>query len=209
MVARRSRTVPGARRCRSNTFRAPWRPRLQSCIFFNSQSIAVTVPAGGSAMSPKQVIKDPTDGFIVDEVGAWASEKHERLRKYIDAYRSARDVFAAHGHRRCGLYRFVFGAWPISDRGHRPIYRWQPARCLHGCAAQRNAVFGAPFNDLDRDSVDALRQRIANLGGTANYFSETAEAAVDPIIYALNPAGLHFAFLDPYNLENLPFSIIE
>jgi hypothetical protein len=47
------------------------------------------------------------------------------------------------------------------------------------------------------------------LGGTANYFSETAEAAVDPIIYALNPAGLHFAFLDPYNLENLPFSIIE
>jgi hypothetical protein len=30
-------------------------------------------------MSPKQVIKDPTDGFIVDEVGAWASEKHERL----------------------------------------------------------------------------------------------------------------------------------
>jgi three-Cys-motif partner protein len=29
------------------------------------------------------------------------------------------------------------------------------------------------------------------------------------VIYALNPAGLHFAFLDPYNLESLPFSIIQ
>ncbi len=65
------------------------------------------------------------------------------------------------------------------------------------------------FNDIDRENIDALQRRIANLGGSANYFSETAEVTVDRIIYALNPAGLHFAFLDPYNLENLPFSIIE
>jgi three-Cys-motif partner protein len=64
------------------------------------------------------------------------------------------------------------------------------------------------FNDLDRDNVEALKQRIAALGGSANYHNETAEAAVDQITYALNPTGLHFAFLDPYNLENLPFSII-
>jgi three-Cys-motif partner protein len=36
-----------------------------------------------------------------------------------------------------------------------------------------------------------------------------AGAAVDRIAYALDPSGLHFAFLDPYNLENLPFSIIR
>jgi hypothetical protein len=35
------------------------------------------------------------------------------------------------------------------------------------------------------------------------------EKAVESIIYALNPAGLHFAFLDPYNLESLPFSITQ
>ena len=44
-------------------------------------------------MSSKPVVTDPVDGLIVDEVGAWASEKHERLRKYIDAYRSARALF--------------------------------------------------------------------------------------------------------------------
>jgi hypothetical protein len=36
---------------------------------------------------------DPNDGLVADVVGPWASEKHERLKKYIDAYRSARAMF--------------------------------------------------------------------------------------------------------------------
>lgn len=32
---------------------------------------------------------------------------------------------------------------------------------------------------------------------------------MDDIVRAVNPAGLHFAFLDPFNLEQLPFSVIE
>jgi three-Cys-motif partner protein len=65
------------------------------------------------------------------------------------------------------------------------------------------------FNDLDLENVDALRTRISRAGGAANFYNETAETAVDRVIYALNPSGLHFAFLDPYNLESLPFSIIR
>ena len=33
--------------------------------------------------------------------------------------------------------------------------------------------------------------------------------AVDKIVAAVNPNGLHFAFLDPYNLEGLSFDIIR
>jgi three-Cys-motif partner protein len=65
------------------------------------------------------------------------------------------------------------------------------------------------FNDVHSENVDALRQRMIRLGGSAIYHSEAAASAVDRVIYALNPSGLHFAFLDPYNLENLPFSIVE
>src|ERR1700759_2494519 len=36
---------------------------------------------------------DPTDGLPASVVGPWAAEKHERLRKYIDAYRAARAKF--------------------------------------------------------------------------------------------------------------------
>jgi hypothetical protein len=36
---------------------------------------------------------DPNDNLVTDIVGPWASDKHARLRKYIDAYRSARAKF--------------------------------------------------------------------------------------------------------------------
>src|SRR4051812_11175525 len=65
------------------------------------------------------------------------------------------------------------------------------------------------FNDLNPDNVDALRQRVTRLGSAGTFYNEPAATAVDRVIYALNPLGLHFAFLDPYNLESLPFSIIQ
>jgi hypothetical protein len=36
---------------------------------------------------------DPDDGLIVGEVGPWAKEKYDRLRRYIDAARGARAKF--------------------------------------------------------------------------------------------------------------------
>jgi hypothetical protein len=36
---------------------------------------------------------DPDDGLVADEVGPWATEKHERLKRYIDASRGARMRF--------------------------------------------------------------------------------------------------------------------
>jgi hypothetical protein len=30
------------------------------------------------------------DGLLLDEVGIWAKEKHERLRKYVDITRATR-----------------------------------------------------------------------------------------------------------------------
>jgi three-Cys-motif partner protein len=32
---------------------------------------------------------------------------------------------------------------------------------------------------------------------------------IDRVVDAINPSGLHFAFLDPYNLDDLSFDIIE
>jgi three-Cys-motif partner protein len=55
----------------------------------------------------------------------------------------------------------------------------------------------------------ALKQRLTALGGAAHFYSQSAEVVVDEIVYVLNPTGLHFAFLDPYKLEVLPFSIIR
>ena len=65
------------------------------------------------------------------------------------------------------------------------------------------------FNDIDQDKTDALDARIRAIGGAAVVHNKPANQAIDDIVYALNPSGLHFAFLDPYNLEFLSFDLIE
>jgi len=44
-------------------------------------------------MAKKLIKLDPDDGLIVGEVGPWATEKHDRLRRYIQASRGARAKF--------------------------------------------------------------------------------------------------------------------
>ena len=73
---------------------------------------------------------------------------------------------------------------------------------------------GVPFtaihlNDFDRQNSSAVDARIRALGGAAICYSHPADVAVDKIVAAVNPSGLHFAFLDPYNLEGLSFDIIR
>jgi len=44
-------------------------------------------------MAKKSIKLDPADGLVVGEVGQWAAEKHDRLRKYIQASHGARAKF--------------------------------------------------------------------------------------------------------------------
>jgi three-Cys-motif partner protein len=153
---------------------------------------------------------DPSDGLVADVVGPWASEKHERLRKYIDAYRSVRAKFLPPRGTGGAAYIDLFsGPGRSLVEGTGEFIDGSPVVAYRTAQRSRTRFSDLHFNDIDRDNIDALRQRLSKLGGTANYYSEEASVAVDRIIHALNPAGLHFAFLDPYNLENLPFSIIQ
>jgi three-Cys-motif partner protein len=73
---------------------------------------------------------------------------------------------------------------------------------------------GHPFSemhlsDLEAQNSAALAQRIKTLGGSATSYVGAASVVVDQVMNAINPYGLHLAFLDPFNLAQLPFSIIE
>jgi len=153
---------------------------------------------------------DPTDDLPIDEVGSWALEKHERLKKYIDASRGARRKFlppagtggASYIDLYCGSGKSV-----IRDNGQiidgSPLVAFNCARAVH-----------APFSEIhiadqntERRAAAATRIKLA--GGTANQHQGTALEAVGSVANFINPAGLHFAFLDPYNLQDLPFAVIE
>jgi three-Cys-motif partner protein len=153
---------------------------------------------------------DPSDGLLSDIVGPWASEKHERLRKYVDSYRSARAMFLSPRGDGGASYIELFsgpGRSQVDSGGY--FIDGSPLVAFKAAQSSETKFSELHFNDLDLENVDALRQRITKLGGAAQFYNEPATTAVDRVIYALNPAGLHFAFLDPYNLESLPFSIIQ
>jgi three-Cys-motif partner protein len=73
---------------------------------------------------------------------------------------------------------------------------------------------GVPFSefyiaDAVPEVCHAAAARIGAAGGTPSTEVGKAEQTVRRIVRRLNPYGLHFAFLDPYNLRDLPFSVIE
>jgi three-Cys-motif partner protein len=153
---------------------------------------------------------DPSDGLFADIVGPWASEKHERLSKYVDSYRSARAMFLPPKGTGGAAYIELFsgpGRSLVDGAGY--FIDGSPLVAFKAAQLSGTKFSELHFNDLDSENIDALRQRIAQLGGAAQFYNEAASTAVDRITYALNPTGLHFAFLDPYNLESLPFSIIQ
>jgi three-Cys-motif partner protein len=65
------------------------------------------------------------------------------------------------------------------------------------------------LNDFNSANVVAVEKRMRALGGTPVCYNDVADVAVDKIVAAVKPSGLHFAFLDPYNLEALSFDIIR
>lgn len=161
-------------------------------------------------MAKKLPIFDPDDGLIVGEVGQWAKEKHDRLRRYIDASRGARAKFLPPKGTAGASYIELY-----SGAGRSVIK--DTNQFIEGSAVvafNAGRACGRPFSemhlsDLEAQNSAALVQRIKALGGAATSHVGAASVVVDQVMSAINPYGLHLAFLDPFNLAQLPFSIIE
>jgi three-Cys-motif partner protein len=159
--------------------------------------------------TPRKVV-DPADGLVADEVGYWADEKHERLRRYIDVSRGARAKFLPPKNDGGAAYIELFaGSGRAKIRENGKFVDGSPLVALKAAIASGAQFSELHFNDLDPEKIAALDSRVRAAGRAANIYNDPADQAVDKIVDALNPYGLHFAFLDPFNLDQLPFSIIR
>jgi len=145
------------------------------------------------------------DRLPVSEVGEWTLEKHARLRKYVDAAHGARRRFrgrTSYVDLYCGP-----GRVRVRESGElahgSPLVAWESGG-RHGDQFAEFAIA-----DHDPASVEAAKQRLEDRGARVRAYAGRAEDVVGRIVEGLDPYGLHFAFLDPYNLDDLPFSIIE
>jgi three-Cys-motif partner protein len=77
-----------------------------------------------------------------------------------------------------------------------------------------NMATRAPFTqvfvaDLETDAVSACGQRLKALGAPVETMLGSADETVDRALQQIKPQGLHLAYLDPFNIGQLPFGVIE
>ena len=161
-------------------------------------------------MAKKQTV-DPADGLVVSEVGDWAPEKHARVQRYIEIASKARAMYVPPPAWRGGASYIELFSGPGRSiiRGTKRFIDGSPLVAYKAAQAS-----GVPFteihlNDLEPANSAAVDKRIRALGGVPICYNDLAGVAVDKIVAAVNPNGLHFAFLDPYNLEGLSFDIVR
>lgn len=144
------------------------------------------------------------DGLPASEVGAWTAEKHERLRKYVDASHGARRAFTNRSY--VDLYCGPGRSW-IRETG--AFIDGSPLVAFDSAGKHGDQFTDILVADAKVEYIGAAESRLRARGANVRPFSGEAHVVVDQVIAALNPYGLHFAFLDPYSLGALPFSVIR
>lgn len=156
-------------------------------------------------------IEDPYPDLPVEHgphgrgVGRWVpDEKHLYLRRYLNATREARKKFKQR----------VF-IDPFCGPGRIQVEGESFTRAGGSIAAYRESVMSAaPFThvlvgDIEGERVSANELRLAATGASVQSFTGPADQTVDAMIHAIPYGALALAYIDPYNLEYLSFSIIE
>ncbi len=149
------------------------------------------------------------DGLPANEVSIWAKEKHEYLRRYVDICREVRKKYLGIGKGGAAYFDLfcATGRARIKD-----TEEWIEGSAV---AAWNMSLFGgAPFSaiyvsDIDEESLDACVTRLKALGAPVKPIHACAADAVPQMVRLVKPSGLHFAFIDPYNLGALDFDIIK
>ena len=152
---------------------------------------------------------DETDGLPATEVGEWAKQKHQFLRRYLDISRTTRQKFLK-GRAKSATFIDLFcgpGRARIKETGE-----WIDGSAITAWKISRAG--GAPFSDIyvadiDHKNCAATTERLKNLGAPVQQISGSAVQAAIQVARSINPYGLHFSFIDPFSLGALDFRIIQ
>jgi three-Cys-motif partner protein len=149
------------------------------------------------------------DGLPVEEVGVWAKDKHQSLSRYVDISRGVRSKWLDPGKPGATYIDLFCGP------GRAKVRR--TGEFVDGsCVAAWNASLngGTPFSeviiaDADDERRDLAAQRLRRLKAPVIEVGGDAANSIHAVMSRLKPQGLHFAFLDPYNLASFDFCVMQ
>jgi three-Cys-motif partner protein len=143
-------------------------------------------------MSKRPIKLDPADELIVGEVGPWAKEKHDRLRRYIQASHGARAKFLPPAGMGGASYIELYsGAGRSLIKDTNQIIDGSALAAYKAAHASGDRFSELHLSDLEEQNSIALSQRIKALGGAATSYVGAADVIVDQVVGAINPRGLH------------------
>ena len=153
---------------------------------------------------------DPCPNLVVERgpsnkgVGNWVpTQKHRLLWEYLYATRNAWKKWPSH----------VF-IDPFAGPGRIQVEGEKNTRDGGAVVAWRALADTAPFSqilvgDLYPDRVHACAARLRAVGAPVTPFVGPADETIEPMVASIPPRSLCMAYIDPYNLELLSFSLIE
>ena len=151
---------------------------------------------------------DAEDGLPLDEVGAWAKEKHERLRKYVDISRAVRRKFTS-GSGGATYVDLFCGRGRAIVRDTSEIIDGSPLVAFR-CAVARDVPFSEIHIADETEEICRVAERRLVLAGAAPKIEiGRAEDTASRVAAKLRPQGLHLVFLDPFNLDDLAIEVIS
>jgi three-Cys-motif partner protein len=149
---------------------------------------------------------DPEDGLRREIVGDWSAEKHLRLRNYVGISAGARSRFDKTGTSYIELY---------CGPGRARIQKTNEIVDGSAVVAATEAIKRCAFTsvhvaDMDPLNVEACVARLnaRHISSVKHYTGASAET-VKQVTASIHPLGLHLAFLDPYSITALPFSVLR
>jgi three-Cys-motif partner protein len=150
------------------------------------------------------------DGLAVQDVGAWALEKHDILQRYIEASAGPRGTFLrprpGFSPWGAGFIDLFAGPGRARVRETQEFIAGSPIVALDHASKPFSRVVAI---DLDSENVSALRSRTAKYGERAEVIQGDCNEVIGEAVGRLPEQGLNLALIDPYGLEPLRFDTLR
>jgi three-Cys-motif partner protein len=166
------------------------------------------MPRAPAPLDPDKYDEDE-DGLPRELVGPWASDKHDRLARYVDISRGVRARWIGKGKAGASFIDLFSGPARVRVKDTGEVMDGSPLVAWRESVRTNTTFTQIHIADADSRLVRAADARLRKQNAPVHSETGFAEATVDRIIPKLNKSGLHFAFLDPYNLSALPFDVIR
>jgi len=149
------------------------------------------------------------DGMPREIVGSWAREKYERVKRYTKISGGVRKNWYKGGTAGASYIELYCGPGRVRVEDSKEVMHGSPLVAWTESVADNSPFTQVHVADSDARIVDAVERRLKTAIAPVQIEIGPAVETVDRVIKKLNPYGLHFVFLDPYNLAALPFEIVR